>query len=180
MKLFKLEGYNLNISEEAYTLKPFKKIWDRDKTKKKEKAIQELAYIYFMEDPRSDYQMYIDREDRSTQVKEGEGIPQSWKADKEVIEAMSFYSKFKPASALLLEDTRVAVNKVRQQLRDIDLNDVDEKGRPIYTLDKVIAAIKQVPTLIRDLDEAERTIAKEITSSDKVRGTQTKSMYEDL
>lgn len=55
MKLFKLEGYKLNISPEAFALLPFKKIWTRDKTSKKEKAIAELSYIYFMADPRSDY-----------------------------------------------------------------------------------------------------------------------------
>lgn len=33
MKLFKYEGYNLTISEEAMLLKPFKTIWKRDKSK---------------------------------------------------------------------------------------------------------------------------------------------------
>ena len=55
MKLFRYEGYNITISEEALLLKPFKTLWDRDKSKDKYKAMQELGYIYFMEDPRSDY-----------------------------------------------------------------------------------------------------------------------------
>lgn len=55
MKLFKYEGYNLTISEEAMLLKPFKVLWKRDKARNKENALQELGYIYFMEDPRSDY-----------------------------------------------------------------------------------------------------------------------------
>ena len=56
MRLFKYEGYNLNISEEALALKPFRAIWVRDKSASKERAIMELGYCYFMEDPRSDYQ----------------------------------------------------------------------------------------------------------------------------
>ena len=48
MKLFKYQGYNLTISEEAMMLKPFKDLWKRDKSKNKEQALQELAYIYFM------------------------------------------------------------------------------------------------------------------------------------
>ena len=48
IKLFKYEGYKLNISEEALLLKPFKEIWQRDKSKSKDRAFQELGYIYFL------------------------------------------------------------------------------------------------------------------------------------
>lgn len=180
MKLFKYEGYKLHISEEAFVLKPFKEIWNRDKTKNKDKALQELAYIYFMCDPRSDYQYIVDEEDRAKAIKEGEGIDSKWKPDNKVIEAMNFYKTFKPVSALLLEDTRIAVDKLRQLLRNIDLTEVDDKGKPIYTLNTVTATIKQIPSLVKDLDEAEKAIAKEIMESDKVRGAQEKSMYEDF
>lgn len=180
MKLFKYEGYKLHISEEAFVLKPFKEIWNRDKTKNKDKALQELAYVYFMCDPRSDYQYIVDEEDRAKAIKEGEGIDPKWKPDNKVIEAMKFYKTFKPVSALLLEDTRVAVDKLRQLLRNIDLTEVDDKGKPIYTLNTITATIKQIPSLVKDLDEAEKAIAKEIMESDKVRGAQEKSMYEDF
>lgn len=180
MKLFRYEGYKLHISEEAFVLKPFKEIWNRDKTKNKDKALQELGYIYFMSDPRSDYQYIVDEEDRAKAIKEGEGIDSKWKPDNKVIEAMKFYKTFKPVSALLLEDTRIAVDKLRQLLRNIDLTEVDDKGKPIYTLNTITATIKQIPSLVKDLDEAEKAIAKEIMESDKVRGAQEKSMYEDF
>ena len=59
-------------------------------------------------------------------------------------------------------------------------SDVDDKGRPIYTLNTIVATIKQVPSLVKDLDDAERAIAKEIVQNDKIRGSAEKSMYEDL
>lgn len=180
MKLFKYESYKITISEEALLLKPFKKIWDRDKSKSKEKALSELGFIYFFCDARSDYQYIVDEELRKEQIKEGEGMSKDWQPDKLVEEAMEFYNKFKPTSALLLEDTRFAIDKLRKLLREIDLGKVDSNGKPIYTLNTITATIKQVPSLVKDLDEAERSIAKEIAQSDKVRGAQTKSMYEDL
>lgn len=180
MRLIKYEGYNLTIEPELLTLAPFKKIWTRDKSKDKSKALQELGYIYFMYDIRSDYQIYIDEEKRSREIKIGEGMPENWEPDDTVKEAASYFSKFKPAAALLLEDTRVAVDKLRTLLRDINLNEVDDKGRPIYTLNTITSTIKQIPSLVKDLDEAERALAKEIAQSDKVRGAQEKSMYEDL
>jgi hypothetical protein len=55
MKLLKYEGYNLTFEPELLTLKVFKRLFSRDRTKDKSKFLQELGYIYFMEDPRSDY-----------------------------------------------------------------------------------------------------------------------------
>lgn len=180
MKLFRYEGYNMTISEEAFALKPFKDLWKRDKSKNKEKALQELAYIYFMEDTRSDYQIYIDREERSEQIKLGEGLPEDWKPDKLVLEAEQFYAGFKSESALLLEDIRVAITKLREYIKTIDLNAVDDKGKPIYTLNTYTATIKQIPELITSLDAAEKAIAKESATQDKVRGSVEKAMFEDL
>lgn len=45
-------------------------------------------------------------------------------------------------SALLLEDTRVAVDKLRKLLREIDLDATDEKGKPKYTLNTITSTIK--------------------------------------
>lgn len=179
MKLLKYEGYTLTFEPEILTLKVFKKLYQRDRTKDKSRFIQELAFIYFYVDPRSDYQMYTDEEERFNKIIEGEGI-KDFKIDNDLLAAIKYYESFRPTSALLLEDTRVAVDKLRKTLREIDLNATDEKGKPIYTLNTIISTIKQVPSLVRDLDEAERTIAKELVQSDIVRGSAEKAMYEDL
>lgn len=179
MKLFKYEGYKVVISEEAFALKVFRQIWNRDRSVNKDKAIMELGYVYFMIDPRSDYQYLVDEEERSKAIIEGEGLPNNWKPDKIVTEAMQFYSRFKPTAALLLEDTRVAVEKLRKLLRDINLQDTDDKGRPLYTLNTITATIKQVPSLAKDLDEAERALSSEMRNEGKMRGQGEKTIFED-
>ena len=180
MKLLKYEGYNLTFEPELLTLKVFKRLYMRDRSQDKSKFMQELGYIYFMEDPRSDYQYITNPDERSKAIIEGEGLPDNWKVDSLLRDAMDYYKSFKSTSALLLEDTRVAVDKLRKQLREIDLNVTDDKGKPIYTLNVVVSTIKQVPSLVKDLDEAERAIAKEIVQNDKIRGSQEKAIYEDL
>ena len=64
MKLFKFEGYKVIIEPEALLLKPFRLIWERDKKETKEKAINELGFVYFFADPRSDYQYIVDEDER--------------------------------------------------------------------------------------------------------------------
>lgn len=177
MRLFKYEGYSLSISEEALCLRPFRAIWTRDKSEKKERAILELGYVYFMCDVRSDYQYIIDPEERSKAIREGEGFRPSWKPDGTVQEAMKLYSSFKTTSSLLLEDTRTMVDGYRVKLREMTTNMSDLDVKEVKELG---AIIKQIPSMVKDLDEAEKAITREITQSDKVRGASEKSIYEDL
>lgn len=180
MKLFRYEGYKVVISEEAFALKVFRQIWNRDRSVNKDKAIMELGYVYFMADARSDYQYIVDEDERSKAIIEGEGLPSNWKPDKMIIEAMKFYEGMKSTSALLLEDTRVAIDKVRKFLKEVNLEDTDDKGRPIYTINSITSTIKMIPQLIKDLDDAEKAIKADMqNTSGKVRGQKEKSLLED-
>lgn len=134
----------------------------------------ELSYIYFMMDPRSDYQYLTDEEARSEAIKQAEGLPEKWQPDKLVKEAMDFYATFKPASALLLEDTRLMVNKFRGKMREINFEELSVKE-----LKEIGALIKQIPGLVKDLDEAEKALASEIKSQTKMRGQGEKTIFED-
>ena len=174
IKLFKYEGYKIVISEEAFALKPFRQIWQRDKTINKEKALMELGFIYFFCDPRSDYQFLVDDNERLEAIKEGEGLPTKWEPDKVLKEAMDFYMSFKPISALLLEDTRFMVNKYRKRLRSQEFDDLE-----VRELKEVGALIKQIPSLVKDLDEAEKALNSEMRNSGKMRGQGEKTIFED-
>jgi hypothetical protein len=171
MKLFKYEGYRVVISEEALMLKPFKKIWDRDKHEDKRDALNELAFIYFYVDPRSDYQYITIPESRMEAIKEGEGLPSDWKPDKDLLAAINFYETFKPMSALLLDDSRKMINKLRDYINDIDFNEKDDKGKPIYTMSSITSTIKQIPELTKTLNEAERLVNQEMLEAAKARGS---------
>ena len=131
MKLFRYEGYKVVISEEAFALKVFRQIWNRDRSVNKDKAIMELGYVYFLSDPRSDYQYIVDEDERSKAIIEGEGLPSNWKPDKVVTEAITFYKSLKSTSALLLEDTRAVIDNVRKTLRKFSFDDMDDKDRSL-------------------------------------------------
>jgi len=162
-------------SPEALMLRPFKKLWDRDKSVNKDKALSEFAYIYFMEDPRSDYQYITDRNDRAEEVTGSLGL-RDWHEDAPVKEACELYRSFKPVSAGLLEDTRYFVNAFRKELRE---RSDSLSGLEIKELKEAMALAKQIPGLTKDLDDAEKTLNKDIMSELKARGSQTKSIFED-
>lgn len=178
MRLFKYEGYEVKVSPEALTLTPFKKIWERDKSKTKDRATQELSFLYFYCDPRSDYQYIIDDTDRLEAVKDGEGLPKSWKPDALVTAAISFYNSFDTASAMLLRAAREGVDKVQKVMRDIDLNQKDKNGKPLMTVKDYVSVLKMIPEVASMLQDAEKAINEE-NEYGEAKGAIEKTLFDD-
>lgn len=177
MQLFKYEGFKVVIEPEALTLKPFKEVVKDNKDK--DMAVNELAFIYFYSDSRSDYQYIKDKEARKEAIKEGLGLPNKWDISTTLQTAIDFYESFKSESALLLEDMNMVIEKLRASLKDIDFKLLDDKGRPIYTLKDVTATLKQIPELVEELKKIETVINSELASSTKMRGNQEKTILDD-
>jgi hypothetical protein len=179
LKLFKYEGYKLEVDPKVLLIPQFKKIWDKDKTKGKVKALTDFTYIYFFCDPRSDYMCFSDESLRNKNILEDQGLPENWKPDSDLLDAIKYYNKFKTSAALLLEDTRIAVDKLRKLLTSIDLEERNEDGKPVYTINSITATIKQIPQLIQELDNAEKALAKDEAAESKMRGAGEKSLFDD-
>lgn len=180
MKLFKYENYKLVISEEALAIKAFSDIWKRDKSKHKEKAIQEFGLIYFMYDPRSPYTYLIDMDDRWKNILKHEGLPSNYKFDSILMEACEIYCNLTyTSSSQLLATARESADKVRIFLANLDLDEVDDKGKPKYPINMIVSAIKQIPELTKQLRAAEIAVSLEIEENSKIRGQKEKSILED-
>lgn len=180
MKLVKFENWKLTITEEALLVSAFAALWNRDKTSDKRNALRDLGIIYFWCDPRSDYMFITDPKERLDMIKTQEGLPTNWAPDNTMKKAIEVYTTLiTTTSSLLLEDTRALIEKVRVQMKEIDLNAVDDKGKPIYTLNTITSTIKQIPSLTKDLREAEQALAKEVEEMGKVRGQKAKTIMED-
>ena len=82
MNLFEMNNGVLRIQPEAYALIPFKLLWDRDKSKDKNTALSELAYVYYMADYTSDFADIVDLEDRDKEVRKNCIRLTNWNTDK--------------------------------------------------------------------------------------------------
>lgn len=171
MRLFKYEGYEVRVAPEALTLKPFKKIWERDKSKTKERALQELSFVYFYCDPRSDYQYIVDDEDRLTAVREGEGLPNSWRPDKDLEVAIKLYRSFNTSAALLLKTANEAVEKVRKLLTELEPDDTK-------SLKDYLTALKMIPEVATMLKDAEKSLNDE-SQYGEAKGAIEKTLFDD-
>ena len=182
MKLLNIENYQIKVADEALLVKPIRDLFNADKTKSKEKFYTECSIVFFMADPRSSYGHIVDEDERFEAVKTQEGLPKNYKISKELQLAIDTYRKLTTTiSSQLLEDTYIAIDKVRKFLRDIDLYATDEKsGRPLYTISSVTSAIKAIPQLTRDIQEAEKQVNSDVLEVGRKRGgNEGKAMFED-
>jgi hypothetical protein len=171
MRLFKYEGYEVRVAPEALTLKPFKKIWERDKSKTKDTALQELAFVYFYCDPRSDYQYITDDETRMEAVKKGLGFAGDWKPDAVLKAAITFYNTFDSNAARLLKMASKEVDKLEiafDAMTPTDYKSVKEH----------LAAMKAIPEVAEMIQEAEKALNTE-EQFGEARGSIEKGMFED-
>ena len=65
---------------------------------------------------------------------------------------------------------RVAIGKISEFLKNVDLYATDDKGRPMYTVDKIVSASDKIPQLAKRLQETEKLVANEIVEQSRVRG----------
>jgi uncharacterized protein YoxC len=181
MHLVEYINFEIKPTEECFLIKPLRDLYNSDKSKYKEKFMQQLSVLYFLVDPRSSYNYMLDDKERLKEIIIQEGLPKDFKIDTKLSEAIDIYKKHTITSSyLLLQDTKVAIDKVRQFLRNIDLTMTDDRGKPVYTIQSITSAIKQIPQLAKDLVDAEKKITKEIEEQGRARGgNDSKSLFDD-
>jgi len=175
MKLFKYEGYNVVVDPEALLLKPFKAIWD--KFKDKEEAKQYLDFIYFYCDPRSDFMIIEDQEERLDEIsKQILGEKKKFKITKEVQDAIDFYIGFKPASVRLLESAKGLASKIQRKMDNLDLDSDLELDNTMNAL----KILKELPQVTKSIAEAEKAVNTDMQQvGGKARGSAEKKILED-
>lgn len=180
MNLFHLVNHQVYIEPIAYTLEPFAKIWNKDKAKDKERAIAELAYVYFMCDFKSDFNAIVDEEKRSEEVIKYLKLPKNYKPDNDIKLAIKFYDdRQKTVTMYLLEDVYKSIDKLRAYFREVDLMEYDKNSKPIHDVTKLTKSIESVAKIVDSLKVLEEKVKREKEESG-LRAGRKKGMYEDV
>lgn len=177
MKLITVENYELKIADEALLVKPIRKLWNQDRSKGKEQFYKQMSVLFFTYSPSSNYSYIIDEKERMKEVLLQEGIS-DFKPSADFKAAVDVYKKLvKTSSSELLEDTRLIIEKMRQSLKDIKFDDLDEKDK-VNAVKTVATVVGMIPKLVRDLTEAEKAVAKEVEEQNNARGSQELTIFD--
>lgn len=178
MKLIKVENYELSIADEALLVKPIRKLWNQDRSAKKEKFYEQMSVLFYVYNPSSNYAYITDEKDRLKEVIEQESI-KDFHMTADFKAAVEIYKKLSTTTSTeLLSDVRFTIDKMRQALRSIDFDAIDEEKDKAAAINTVTTVISKLPKLITDLDNAEKAVLKEQQEANNTRGSQQLTIFD--
>lgn len=181
MNGFLLKEYVLTVEDNLWGLEKFKKILKRDKSRDKDRALKEMLFIYYYSDIKSDY-LIIDSKFRIEEIKKDIGLPEDWRIDSVLQEAIDFYEERSlTVVGKLYKNALAAANDISEYLTKTKelLEERDERGKPVTTLTTIVGGISKIKTVMQDLKAAEKELIKErIETEGKMKGQQQMGMFE--
>lgn len=175
MKLIEYSDFQIKLADEAFLVKPIRRLWHQDRSSQKEQFWRQMSYLYFVISPASSYSYILDPEERAKAVIEQEGLPADFKPSELLLEAMQVYRKLTTTpSQKLLDSALVAADTVSKFLRNPNiLTEEDDKGKPKHTVSEITRALRDVEGITNSLQNLQKKVEQELQEeSGKARGTQ--------
>ncbi len=170
-KLFDIQAGKITISEESLAIPPFKVLWDRDKTKTKDRATREISFVAFLCDYKSPYfEAYP--EDQRLKVLKGDFLgDEDYELDELLENAIERYKEFRETTnTRLLRAGKFAADQLTDWFFGVNLNKKDREGRFEYTASDVSRNLKEIGGIVKSLDMLERQVQKEQLEQSRARG----------
>lgn len=173
MRLIKYEDFQIKLADEAFLVRPIRRLFHQDRSERKETFWRQISFMYFMVSPASSYSYIIDMEERAAEIIKQEGLPSDFKPSDLLKEAMEIYRKLTiTPSQELLQSSIIGAKKVGDFLRDVDLTE-EINGKPKYQVSTITAALKDVEKIISSLQALQKKVEQELEEeSGKARGSQ--------
>lgn len=166
MNLLDLEGKKIVIHPSALVIKEFKAIWDRDKSKTKELAIEELGFLWFYCHYKSPYRAYEESE-RFEKIKRDVITDKNWKPDELLEKARTKYMELTNTPSMgLLNDAETGAFKIRNYFATVDLSN-DRDGKKVATL---VTTLSKVTDIVKSLYSLRELVEKEMYEKKMARG----------
>jgi hypothetical protein len=195
--LFELKNNNVVFNPTALMIPEFKKVWERDKSDKKEKAKKDLSYVFYMCDYSSVYIAYP-KDIRVIKVNEDFMGISDYKPDEDIGKAMNKYMELQKTPAITslmsvrnnLEITTDVLNTIQGDIKDNmqsylgkDKSSVDDREKALEqtlkNLEKVNKIISSFPVIIKMLTDLEDQVKKQLIQKDSIRGGGDMGDYEN-
>lgn len=131
------------------------------------RAYKELTYIYLVLDFKSPYFQYLEQ-DKHEAALDDSGLSEDDLKDPIFLAAYHKYQELQEADPILslIKTAYKTLHKMQVFLDNIDFNnDVDGDGRPLYKPKDVIADIRSIKDIRRELQELEVTHKRDLSEN---------------
>jgi len=182
-KIIELKEGVISISPECLLIEPFKSMWEKDKSKDKVVAVNDIKYLWFFIDFASPYFMYDD-ERKHQMICEYVLGNKDYKKPVNLNHMIDSYNAANPRPAVdMLQSAMEVIYKMKDFFKSVDFTETQTNKMGVeeftFDIDKISKAITNMPKLIDSLNQATELAKKEQSGSSKVRGNATTSMLED-
>jgi hypothetical protein len=145
-------------------VKEFKTIWNSDKSKSKEIALKEFAYIYLKNDFKSSYRNAYVKAELVDKLKEDLSLSSDWEPSKDVLLAEKKYNDLQITKSLkALISAETALEQVITYFNDFDVTKIDEERRS-GAIKQLMDNIKSIDETVGKLESAKKRIERELSS----------------
>lgn len=182
--LFQINDRAIFPNPETLMISPFKDIWDRDNSPKKEIAIQEFAYIEFMTSmlKSNPYREYQD-DRKELKIREDIITELDWQPDELVIQGMNKIKEIQTEGSLTYRywlSNKVALEKQIEFFESVDVNERNLKtGNPLYKPKDIPDAVASAEKVLTTINGLKSKVDEELFQSSKTRSDKTISPFAD-
>lgn len=183
--LFIIDGRVVNPNAETLMISPFKEIWGRDKSKDKEFAIKEFAYIEFMTSmlKSNPYREYSEQKKESVLRKEIIN-DDSWIADSLIQQGIDKIVQFQTEGSITYSywmANKIAIEKQIEFFKNIDIGERNERtGLPIYKAVDIPNAVSASEKALLTINSLKSKVEEEIYEKNKNKSDKTISPFAEL
>lgn len=182
VEIFEIDGSVVRPVKDILLIYPFNEIWNRDETKHKSIAINELAYIYYLVSPKktNPYSGYSN-EIKSKKIIEGLWKQTQWNPDELVKEGIQIYAKWLEEAAPSMRYYNAVKSGVEQTINffeNIDFNERTDKGLPVYKISEVIPALRSANEVLKSMTDLQERVEQEVYESSKTKSGKEINLFE--
>jgi len=180
--LFEVNGQAVIPTTEIRLVEPFKTIWERDTTESKENALRDFAFIEFMTSKKKSnpYAGYSD-EERLKKLSLIYYKDENAEIDKLVEQGMAEVVRFQTegsATYSYLVSLLNIADRIKHYFNTVDIDERDEKGKPIHTISNITRAIGDIDKVLQTLHTAQAKVEQELFETTKTRNNKEINPYE--
>lgn len=186
MELFEVINGKVRPSAHALMVDPYKTMWEKDESEDKGEAINVFSYVEFLLSPKRSNPFFgYDEKIKGKEIKKRLWQDENYQSDLysslEMIRLVDYYKtdleNASPSYGTLL-DALVTAHNTREHLKGIDLNATTMSGTLLLKPRDVLSALKEVPDVIKTLEETRDRVIAELKESAKSRNNREIGFFE--
>lgn len=183
LELFEIDDLgNLTLAPEALFIIQIKALWERDNTERKEDALRDVAYMFFLVSPakRNPFSGY-DETSKLRFIKEHLNLSPTYEPDELVVNAINWFEDYIESSSYtyqFFKSAKSTCEKVAAYFETIEMDAKDDNGKPLHDPAKVLSAVEKTEKVITSMLSLEKKVRAEIFETNKTRKDRNIGHYE--